>query len=208
MTHNLFVKVCGMTRSSDVEALQRLGVDALGFIFVKKSPRRVTPEQAAALPHGPNKRVGLFLEHDVEETLRIMDRAKLDLAQLHGGQGPDFCRRIGPERVIKVFWPARYATRTALEADLTAYADAAALFLFDAGTSGGGHGVAQDFSRLAGLQSPRPWLLAGGLGPDNLAGALAETDPAGVDLNSGVEISPGVKDVEAVKRALEAAGRL
>jgi phosphoribosylanthranilate isomerase len=214
---SVLVKVCGMTLPDQVAALDDLGVDFLGFIFAAKSPRNVAPGHVAAIPRGRAKRVGVFVGQDAEEVRRIMDTAGLDFAQLHDGQDEAFCRAVGPERVIKVFWPQRYladvpstgqngmpdtaAALQALERDMARFADCCALMLLDSGTSGGGHGKSLDFAALAGLRAPKPWLLAGGLSPDNAALALREAKPSGLDLNSGVEVSPGVKNISRVEQA-------
>jgi phosphoribosylanthranilate isomerase len=196
------VKVCGMTRAQDVTGCTEAGADLLGFIFAAKSPRRLTPEQAAALPRTTAKRVGVFVEHTLSEVLAIMDEAELDLAQLHGGQDPDFCRAVGPDRVIRAFWPQKHPDLASLAAAMVPFAGAVRFALLDAGTSGGGHGKSLDFATLADLSPPMPWLLAGGLGPDNLAEAIRIAQPNGVDLNSGVESSPGLKDLVKVRRSL------
>lgn len=196
------VKVCGMTLPEQVAALDELGVDFLGFIFAAKSPRRVTPEQVAAMPRTRAKRVGVFVEQTADQMNRIMDQAGLDLAQLHGGQDEAFCRAVGADRVVKVFWPKRHPSLEALLEEMERFKNNCAMMLLDSGTSGGGHGVSLDFSMLSGLRPPRPWLLAGGLGPENAAQALRQARPSGLDLNSGVESSPGVKDIRKVEQAL------
>jgi len=221
---SLLLKVCGMTLPEQVEAIDKLGVDLLGFIFAKKSPRHVTPAHVAGIARGNAKRVGVFVEQDADEVNRIMDEAGLDYAQLHAGQDEPFCRAVGPERVIRVFWPQRYAGaltaqagetvsapgsgddpsvwREALERDMARFADLCAFMLLDSGTSGGGHGTSLDFSALARLNAPRPWLLAGGLSPDNAALALKAACPAGLDVNSGVESTPGIKDISRLSQVL------
>ncbi len=196
------VKICGMTRAGDVIGCTDAGADLLGFIFAAKSPRRVTPEQAAALPRTTAKRVGVFVEQTLDEVLAVMEAADLDLAQLHGGQSPEFCRAVGPERVIRAFWPRNHPDTKSLAATMAAFAGAVRYALLDAGASGGGHGVSLDFAPLAALAPPMPWLLAGGLGPHNVAEALRLANPHGLDLNSGVESSPGLKDLEKVRRSL------
>ena len=198
----ILVKICGMTRAEDVAGCSAAGADLLGFIFAAKSPRRITPAQAAALPRTSAKRVGVFIEQTLAEVLAIMDAADLDLAQLHGGQDADFCRAVGPDRVIRAFWPQKHPTLESLAAEMAAFEGAVRYALLDAGTSGGGHGKSLDFAALAELAPPMPWLLAGGLGPDNVAEALRIAKPHGVDLNSGVESSPGLKDLQKVRRSL------
>lgn len=201
------VKVCGLTSPEQAAALDALGVDFLGFIFAARSPRKVAPELVAAMARGRARRVGVFAGLAAPEVLAIMDRAGLDLAQLQDDQDPDFCRAVGPRRVVKVFWPQRFASRLELETEIARFADCCAYVLLDAGTSGGGHGRSLDFAVLSGLRSPRPWLLAGGLSPDNVAQAASLAAPDGFDLNSGVESAPGVKDVALVRLALERLGR-
>ncbi|UJX41647.1 phosphoribosylanthranilate isomerase [Desulfovibrio sp. JY] len=198
----LLVKICGMTRPEDVLGCAEAGADLLGFIFAAKSPRRVTPAQAAALPRTTARRVGVFVEQSLDEVLRIMDEAELDFAQLHGDQDAAFCRAVGPERVIRAFWPKKHPDTATLVAAMESFTGAIRYALLDAGTSGGGHGVSLDFASLAEFSPPMPWLLAGGLGPDNITEALAQAKPHGLDLNSGVESSPGLKDLAKVRRSL------
>lgn len=194
-------KVCGLTRAGDVELCSALGVDFTGFIFVPSSPRAVTPELAASLPRGPARRVGVFAGLPPEEMLAVADAAGLDLFQLHGGESPEVCARLGPERVIKVFWPETCSRGKLLE-DMERFAPVCSFFLLDAGTGGGGSGTRVPFERLAGLETPRPWLLAGGLGPESLGPALASCSPDGVDLNSALEDAPGVKNPALLRRAV------
>ena len=206
----LLVKVCGLTRQQDADACAEAGVDLCGFIFHPASPRGVTPAVAAGLHSHGMARVGVFVKQSADEVLAIMDAARLDFAQLHGGQDAAFCDRVGPERVIRAAWPQRHADRSALQAELAGLAPHVRCFLLDAGTSGGGHGATMDWSALRGLAPGAPWLLAGGLTPDNVAGAVAPCgghDPGaliGVDLNSGVESAPGQKDATRVAAALAA----
>ncbi|WP_051822338.1 phosphoribosylanthranilate isomerase [Desulfonatronum thiodismutans] len=197
------VKVCGLRRPEDVRLCEVLGVDWTGFIFYPPSPRNVSPEHVAALPRGRAARVGVFVLQSAEEVREIMDRAELDLAQLHGGQDRRFCEHVGPERVVKVFWPLRYADLADLERDMATFATSCRAVLLDAGTAVGGHGVSLDFAAMAGLTFPRPWLLAGGLGPDNIQEAVLRCRPWGVDLNSGVEEAPGRKSPVLLRTVLE-----
>ena len=98
-------KICGLTRSEDVRYCHDLGVDLIGFIFVPASPRCITPQAAAALPRGFCRRVGVFAGAGLEEIREIARLASLDYIQLHGGEDENFCRALGPERVIRTFWP-------------------------------------------------------------------------------------------------------
>ncbi|MFP4672117.1 MAG: phosphoribosylanthranilate isomerase [Desulfohalobiaceae bacterium] len=197
------VKVCGLTRSQDVRTCLQLQVDFLGFIFHKPSPRHVLPEQVRALPRGQALRVGVFVRQPAGEVLDIMRQADLDLAQLHGEYSQQDCLRIGPERIIKTLWPERFSSPEGLEQQAEHYSACCAYFLLDPGKSGGGHGrgLQLAWERMPSL--PRPWLLAGGLGPKTLPQALHDHQPWGVDLNSGLEMSPGCKDPDRLKQCID-----
>lgn len=212
------MKVCGLTRQQDVDACVAAGVDLCGFIFHPASPRAVTPAVAAAINCRDMARVGVFVRQTVDEVLAIMDEARLDYAQLHGGQDAAFCRAVGARRVIRAVWPQRHAggadgkeamDRAALDAELAGLAPHVHCFLLDAGTSGGGHGAIMDWTALGDLDPGVPWLLAGGLTPDNVVQAVTRcrsggTSLIGVDLNSGVESAPGMKDARLVVAAVAA----
>lgn len=222
----LAVKVCGLTREEDVELCQDLGVDYTGFIFVPGSPRCITPEKAAGMPSGRALRVGVFAHQTVEEVSSIMKSANLDFAQLHGAESIEFCRRLGPERIIRTFWPQRIFGEKfmtgqdygkdvdesvsgsaefsgLLQAACEPFAEVCSLFLMDSGLGGGGSGQAQDWSLLKGFTSPRPWLLAGGIGPENAGQALEVCRPSGLDCNSGVESAPGIKDKGKLRQLMK-----
>jgi phosphoribosylanthranilate isomerase len=199
----VLTKVCGLTRAEDVDACEGLGIDLLGFIFHPPSPRNVEPEQVAGFPRGRALRVGVFVRQLPEDVLEIMDRSGLDLAQLHGGYNPSDCRRIGRDRVIKTFWPMGHSGPKTFVQELEPFAASCRYLLLDSGTSGGGHGQATTVPWLPGTALPRPWILAGGLGPETVFSQLRELSPHGVDLNSGVESSPGIKDAGLIRKTLE-----
>jgi phosphoribosylanthranilate isomerase len=205
------IKVCGLTREEDALRCAELGADLLGFIFHPGSPRNTTPEFPARLRAPGARKVGVFVGQSVMETLGIMAAGRLDLVQLHGGQDEAFCRKlsqtIGPGRIIKVFWPEKAVSLEAFQAELDRFAPLCALMLADAGSGGGGHGQAiagRGAEILAGAKFSRPWLLAGGLGPDTVADMLSRFTPAGLDLNSGVESAPGLKDETKLRAAFDA----
>jgi phosphoribosylanthranilate isomerase len=155
-------------------------------------------------------RVGVFVQQESGEIMEAMEEANLDLAQLHGSQGPRTAEILGPEKVLRVFWPERESDPEAFEAALSEWRDLAKMFLFDAGFAGGGHGKKIKF--LPSVVSPRPYLLAGGLRLSDVKALWPSTDKEllGFDLNSGLESAPGVKDLEAMKaffRSLAAGAR-
>ncbi len=199
------VKICGLRRQEDLDCAAAAGADFCGFIFHPASPRHIDPVAAAALDSRGPRRVGVFVRQGVAEIQTILRVARLDMAQLHGDQSPDCARALGAARIIRVLWPARYPDQAALEADMARHAPDAALFLLDAGMAGGGSGRTLSGVPLPGPNAPRPWLLAGGLTPDNVSRALAACPGCGgVDMNSGLESAPGCKDHQKIRAALTA----
>jgi phosphoribosylanthranilate isomerase len=203
---SLPLKVCGLTRAVDVQNCLDCGARFTGFIFAPESPRYISPEAAAELPKGEACRVGVFAGQSADEVLRIMKLARLDYAQLHGGEDEQFCRIIGQERVIKVFWPQVFSSLDLLQAACNSFAGVCAFFLIDAGKHGGGSGKCLLWEDLRGFNPPRPWILAGGLGPDTLEDAIQACSVEGssvsfcaVDCNSGLEDAPGIKNIDKLK---------
>lgn len=213
----LLIKICGMSDQAALDAAGSGGADFCGFIFHPSSPRRIAPEAAGRLDAHGLTRVGVFVRADVETMARTADLARLDLIQMHGDQGPDEMmaarelasrrtgRRIG---AIRVLWPARHAGLDDLAREAERYAEAADFFLLEAGLCGGGSGRTQNPHDLADLRLPRPWLLAGGLTPENApaaAAALAANPTfAGLDVNSGLEDAPGRKNPATIRALLRA----
>lgn len=192
------IKMCGTTRLEDALAAAQYGVDALGFIFYPKSPRSIAPDQAAEIVEQLPPlvdRVGVFVNASIEEAVTVAG-VGLSYLQLHGNESADYCRQIRSRlpfcRLIKAF---RVGESSCPE-DFTPYNDCVDAFLLDTyvqGTSGG-TGQVFDWSIIDNLGLERPVFLAGGLSPDNIQSAIAAVHPFAVDVNSGVEIRPGVKD--------------
>ena len=204
-----FIKICGQTHAASVEASLSIGAQYVGFIFHEGSPRSIVPERAACIRSGLAKRVGVFVRQRGEEILHTMHRAGLHWAQLHGGQTVEDALLIGPERVIRVLWPQACSGMAELQQQMDAWAPYCAYFLLDAGKSpgAGGTGHSLDVSQLAQLHFPRPWILAGGLSARTLPQILAHCAPDGIDLNSGVEVAPGLKHPALILSALRALPR-
>ncbi|MFN2268797.1 MAG: phosphoribosylanthranilate isomerase [Desulfonatronovibrio sp.] len=196
------IKICGITSKHDLNFCQDKEVDLTGFIFHPSSPRYVDPVVVGQWEKKAELRVGVFVKKKPHEIMEIIKRARLDLVQLHGGQDEDFCRKIGPERVIRAFWPERYDSVKDFEKELESFTDVCRYYLLDAGTSSGGHGRGIVSPWLGDLKIVKPWLLAGGLGPDNIHKNL-DRGMTGLDLNSGVEQAPGVKDHEKITQVME-----
>jgi phosphoribosylanthranilate isomerase len=196
------IKVCGITRIEDALAAAECGADALGFIFHEASPRFIAPGRAreiiAALPAGPVT-VGVFVNREAAEVMRIAEASGIDLIQLHGDETPAYCRLFPPERVIKALFP-----RTAEDlAAPDAYEVRA--FLADSRDAGrhGGTGRCTDWPLAALMARRHPLILAGGLNLGNIGEAIAGVDPAAVDLNSGIEQAPGLKDHGLMARIID-----
>lgn len=208
---SLLLKVCGITREEDARAAAEAGAHWCGFIFHAPSPRGCSAPQAAAIRTPGLARVGVFVDQDAGAIREIMDAARLDMAQLHGGRDAAFtaecARLIGARRLIRAFWPQRHPSITDLEEHMKAHAPCCAFFLLDAGADGGGSGRSLEWAALRGLEAPRPWLLAGGLNADNVVEALRQCAPGGLDFNSGVEEAPGRKDARKIRAALTAGRR-
>jgi phosphoribosylanthranilate isomerase len=195
------IKICGITNIDDARCAAESGADAVGFIFHEASPRYIAPmrvkEIIAALPAELVK-VGVFVNRDAEEVAQSVENCGLDLIQLHGDESPEYCRRFPPELVIKAVFP-----RTAEELPALAAYDIRA-FLIDFREAGryGGTGKRADWELAARLAKERPLILAGGLDIENIEEALAVVEPCAVDINSGIEKAPGIKDHDRMRRII------
>lgn len=201
----LAVKICGLTAAEDVAQAVRHGARYVGFVFYPPSRRNLTPAQASALvaavPQGVTK-TGLFVDADDATLNDVLAKVPLDLLQFHGKESPERVaqakRRFGK--------PVMKAIPIAAESDLGAaerYYGAADRLLFDAkppegAPVPGGNGLAFDWELLGGRRWPVPWMLSGGLTAETLGEAVRMTHADAVDVSSGVERAPGVKDPEKV----------
>jgi len=195
------IKICGITRIEDALCAVESGADAVGFIFHEASPRYIAPERAkeiiAALPAGIAT-VGVFVNREAEEVAQTVEDCGIDLIQLHGDESPEYCRRFPPERVIKAVFLRTSEDLQALDAyDVRA-------FLADFREAGryGGTGKRADCGLAARLGKTHPLILAGGLCIENIGEALAAVAPEAVDINSGCERTPGIKDHDRIKRII------
>ncbi len=192
------IKICGLREAAHLKTAEAAGAHFAGFVFFPKSPRNISPRDAGALAtHTALTTVGLFVDPDDETLRETLRHAPLKMIQLHGDESP---RRVASIRALTGL-PVMKALRIAVADDLKPVADYAQVadwLLFDAKIEGatlpGGTGRNFDWSILKNYQSPKPWMLAGGLTPDNVADALQTLKPDAVDVSSGVETAPGVKD--------------
>ena len=177
----------------------QLSINWMGFIFWPRSSRYVS-EKPDYLPIYC-KRVGVFVDEDIEQVKRIADEYQLDMIQLHGHERPDYIKQLSGRKVIKAF---NIATKVDLEA-VKPYENLVDYFLFDTkGPSVGGNGAKFDWSVLADYVGATPFLLSGGIGPDDAARVRNFSHPRciGIDLNSRFETAPAVKDTAALSRFL------
>jgi len=201
MTRRLLVKICGVTTPEDAALAVGAGADAIGVNLWPGSKRHVTPEAArdvlAGVPSGVLK-VGVFVDAAFEEVERRVDELGLDRVQLHGDESAAHFGRLDA-RLIRV---VRVRDESSFEQEA---GWSPALWLYDAFVDGfGGGGVPAPWPLIA-ARARRPFLLAGGLTPDNVAAAIAATRPDGVDVASGVESSPRRKDPAKVAAFIAAA---
>lgn len=195
------VKICGITRLQDAQEAWAAGADALGLNFYPRSPRYVEPGVAAALARtrpALGAVVGVFVNESPDIIRARVRECGLTVVQLHGDEPPEACAGFGVPviKALRVRGPEDVAkARTYVGAG-----DVATLLLDGAAPGYGGGGVTFDWSLVARLtDTGLPVLVAGGLGPDNVAQAVRATRPYGVDVASGVEASPGIKDARAVR---------
>ena len=207
----LRVKICGITKPEQGRAIAQLGATALGFICAPASPRYVSPAQIAAivnvLPIGANghplsDRIGVFVNASLEEICQTVAIGQLNGVQLHGHESPEFCDQLRQKLpAIELIKALRIPTADALS-QVDAYAGQVDTLLLDAydPTLPGGTGKTLDWSTLQHFQPACSWFLAGGLTPDNVLEALHQAQPHGIDLSSGVEHTPGDKNLLEVAR--------
>lgn len=201
------IKICGMTRRADVQAAARLGVDAIGLVFYAGSRRHLTLAQARELVHALPAFVtvtGLFLDAARAEVERTLDAVPLDLLQFHGSESPEFCGAFGRPYVKAVPMPAL----PDLENWARRYHDASALLL-DSHRPGqaGGTGQTFDWASVPAVDT-LPLILAGGLNSANVAEAIRAVGPYAVDVSSGVESAPGIKDVTRMREFVQEVNRV
>jgi len=208
------VKICGISTAEAMSAAIEGGAAFVGLVFYPPSPRAITPAEAAALaalvPAGIIK-TGLLVDADDDTLETILKGVPLDLLQLHGSESPERVAEVKARFGLPVMKVVKLRQEGDLEA-VEPYLEVADRLLFDAKPPAemtnalpGGNAVAFDWTLLAGTTWPLPWMLAGGLTPENVAEAIAVSGAPAVDVSSGVEEAPGRKNLQKIKAFLEAA---
>lgn len=193
------VKFCGITRVEDALFAASLGVSAIGLVFVENSPRCVSTERAAeicrALPPLVAT-VGLFMDAPAEYVRLVASKVPLNWLQFHGAESPEYCRAF--ERPYIKALPMSSPG----DVQYDSWSDAPVLLL-DAHAAGGMGGSGETFDWENALLPANPWILAGGLRVDNIGSALEVMAPAAVDVSSGIEYAPGLKDATLMRQFME-----
>lgn len=201
------VKICGITRPEDAVEAARLGVDAIGLVFYENSPRHLSIEQAKAICQAlPSfvSVVSLFLNPEAQLVNNVLASVPVDLLQFHGHERGDYCRGFG-RPYIKALG---MASDPGLEQRAKEYSDARGLLL-DSHETGAAGGTGESFDWNTIPQSFRQSIiLAGGLNPQNVAAAITTVRPYAVDLSSGVEIAPGIKDAGLMAQLMKEVKRV
>jgi phosphoribosylanthranilate isomerase len=207
------VKICGLSTAETMQAALDAGADMVGLNFFKRSPRYVDYDQAAKLANqarGRTKIVALVVDEDDKTIKTIADRVKPDFIQVHGSESPERIQEITGLTGIPVIKAIRVKDAADI-ASAQAFAKVAAMILYDAkapetlvGALPGGNGLSFDWALLEGAQQPA-FMLSGGLNPENVAAAIVQTHAPIVDVSSGVETAPGVKDPALIRKFIEVA---
>ena len=201
----IWTKICGITRAEDAEAVAGMGADAVGFVLYPGSKRAVSVADCAELTASivsPVRRVGLFVNPDIELVQQAVAEAGLDLLQFHGEEAESFCSLFG----VPYMKAIRVRNLEQAEQEIAKYSSAE-MILLDSYQENvpGGTGKTFDWSAAADLvsTSSQPVVLAGGLNAGNVKAAIEQVRPFGVDVSSGVESSPGHKDLVAVRQFIK-----
>jgi phosphoribosylanthranilate isomerase len=204
------VKICGLKDPDNIRAAIEAGADFIGLVFYPPSPRAITPDAASLLvkpiPQTVQK-VGLFVNPSDEDIKIAIDRAKLDMIQLHGAETPERVHDIAVLSGLPVIKAIRIGTDEDLR-EIPDYENVADWPLFDsrspmAASLPGGTGHVFDWSILAGKSFKKPWMLSGGLTSQNVKSAISLLNPVAVDVSSGVERTQGDKDAALIKNFIE-----
>lgn len=210
MTHTT-VKICGLKTEATMEAALEAGADMIGLMFFPKSPRHVSLTEAcklADMARGKAEIVAVTVNMDLDGLSRIKELVGPDIIQLHGSEAPEACAAVKVMHDTKIMKAVAVSERADLEQG-DYYAIVADWLLFDAkppkgSELPGGNGVSYDWTLLKDLDLKKPFMLSGGLNPDNVVEAIRQSGAKAVDVSSGVEREPGVKDEKLIKAFMAA----
>ena len=207
------VKVCGITKLQDARFVAGALADFMGFVFYEDSPRHVTPAKAGAMINWieGTQCVGVFVNQPLDDVNMISRQTGIDLVQLHGNENPDYCSLVD-KPVIKAIHIKEGDSTFDLNQRIEPYHDQVDYLLFDTKVDDkwGGTGQSFDWSILNEVTQGLPYFLSGGLNPDNIREACKQVKPYAVDVSSGLESEPGIKDfakIEAFMNRIPSSGR-
>lgn len=194
------IKICGLTRLEDIEAVNQFCPDYIGFVFARNSRRYINPEQAAKLKARLNPQiqsVGVFVDEPIQNIKEIVEKQLIDVVQLHGNETLAWVKELKKVKeitIIKAISMTEDGWKQRLEQWEKSSVD---YLLLDSGN--GGTGQQFDYNRIISIQ--KPFFLAGGINPDNAVDAVRQVNPFGIDMSSGVETN-GKKDIQKIKNAI------
>ena len=201
------VKICGLTDVDQALACAQLGANAIGFIFFPKSPRHLTEEKArdisSALPNQVTS-VGVFVNRSFSDIMKTVDKCRLKAVQLHGQESPDLVNRLLKEDMLVIkalFMGGDPSLKAAKDYNATAF-----LVEHAGGKLPGGNALDWNWETVKGFGETHPLILAGGISPNNVSDAITASLPDVVDVSSGVESTPGQKDIKKVRALMAAVG--
>lgn len=202
------IKICGLTRVDEAVGCAARGADAIGLVFYPKSPRHLTEDQAReiclALPE-EIATVGVFVNESFATIMRKVEHCRLKAVQIHGQETPELVDRLRGEGLIVI--KALFIGGQPALGEASHYNASAFLVECAQGTLPGGNALQWNWADAKGLGAEYPLVVAGGLAPDNVAQAIADSEPDAVDVSSGVEAGPGRKDLQKVGAFIEAVAR-
>jgi len=202
------VKICGLTRVDEAITCAELGLDAIGLVFYEKSLRNVTLEQARkislSLPENIST-VGVFVNEPLEYIMERAEKCGLNAVQLHGREGPDLVNQLIEQGLVVI--KCLYLDSEPFLKDVSAYNATGYLVECAKGILPGGNALSWDWARAKDFGIMHPFILAGGLNPENISRAIDASLPDAVDISSGVEKAPGRKDMTKIKAVIKAVSK-
>lgn len=201
------IKICGITNLADARYAAGAMADYLGFIFYEKSPRYIDPAEAGAIINWieGSEKVGVFVNQPLDDVNRVAKESGLDFVQLHGNETLEYCQLI-EKPIIKVIHITPDYDLEELKAKVSSFSEVAQFLLFDSkiGDQWGGTGKKFDWNILNEITRDTPFFLSGGLNPDNVKEAIETVHPYAIDVSSGLEEEPGIKDFDKIEALMEA----
>lgn len=194
-----FIKVTGQANAGFADCAMAFGARMLGFVFDRLNPRSISPERAAGIPSCNIQRVGIFHESRPEEVIAVMQRARLDFAQVADGLSTQDAERIGPRRVIRELRMEHGTSLSYMQMQIDEWAEHCSFFLLIV--------AADEVKKVSALQFNKPWILSVDKENANIREMLKNCRPDGVELADSVEIAPGIQDAGKILQVIHELGK-